>query len=274
MSYAQGARKLEHYLSSQNVDLLKAPPGMMSHFVQWMAESGLAPASTKLFSIGAARYLDWRRNNGEEFPAFGKPDLPKVPDHEVHALTQDQVLIYLGIISGRILEPTRTALLLLPYTGLRSGEICALKIKDLGSAKDKSGKNHLLFDFAGKGAKRRQVPLPDRGKKILRDYLKDWRDEYTERNSKNPYLFPGRSEGHLSPRTLRESLSFVRERLKMPTLTPHVLRKTYCTELLNSGFAITTVAEVMGHASINTTHKFYTAIHKEEIMEVGNLHYR
>jgi integrase len=256
------------------ISLDEAPPGLMSNFVQWMVQDErLEPASVKLFSIGATRFLDWRRNQGEELPAFGKPDLPKVPAHEVEVLTKDQVMLYLGIISSNILEPSRTALLLLPYTGLRSGEMAAMKLTHLGSSKDKGGKEHLLFDFPGKGAKRRKVPIADRGKKILRDYLGDWRDEYAEKHEGHEFIFPGRSGGHISSRTLRDSFAFVRDKLGMPTLTPHVLRKTYCTELIRSGFNIATVAEVMGHSSIQTTHKYYTAIQNEDLMEVGNLSY-
>jgi integrase/recombinase XerC len=271
-SYAQGARKFEKYLEDANCSLDDAPPGLMGNFVQWMVQDErLEPASVKLFSIGAARYLDYRRNQGETLPAFGKPDLPKVPEHEVEVLTRDQVMLYLGIISGNILEPSRTALLLLPYTGLRSGEMAAMKLTNIGTGKDKGKKDHLLFDFAGKGSKRRKVPIADRGKKILRDYLGDWLEGFNEKNPKNQYLFPGRSGGHISPRTLRDSFSFVRDKLGMATMTPHVLRKTYCTELIRSGFNIATVAEVMGHSSIQTTHKYYTAIKNEDLMEVGNL---
>jgi integrase/recombinase XerC len=231
----------------------------------------LEPASVKLFSIGASRYLDYRRNQGEELPAFGKPDLPKVPEHEVEVLTRDQVMIYLGLISSNIAEPARTALLLLPYTGLRSGEMAAMKLTNLGVGKDKSKKNHLLFDFVGKGAKRRKVPLADRGKKILRDYMGDWFEDYNAKNPKNAFFFPGRSGGHISTRTLRDSFSFVREKLGVATLTPHVMRKTYCTELIRSGFDIATVAKIMGHSSIQTTHKYHTAVNNEDLMEAGNL---
>ena len=274
-SYAQGARKFERFLDYSNVTLDEAPPGLMSNFVQWMVQDEkLEPASVKLFSIGASRYLDYRRNQGEELPPFGKPDLPKVPEHEVEVLTRDQVLIYLGIISSNILEPSRTALLLLPYTGLRSGEMAAMKLTHLGTGKDKSKKDHLLFDFPGKGSKRRKVPIADRGKKILRDHIGGWLEDYNEKHPKNDFLFPGRSEGHISPRTLRDSFSFVREKLGLATLTPHVLRKTYCTELIRSGFNIATVAEVMGHSSIQTTHKYYTAIQNEDLMEAGNLTYQ
>ena len=273
-SYAQGARKLEKYLMSEAVDILDSPPGFMGNFVQWMVQSErLEPASVKLFSIGAARYLDYRRGQGEAIPVFGKPDLPKVADHVVEVLTRDQVMIYLGVIAQNITEPSRTALLLLPFTGLRSGEMSELRLEHLGSGKDKGGKDHLLFDFPGKGAKRRKVPIADRGKKILRDYLQDWRDEYGEKDSSNPFLFPGRNDRHVSPRTLRDAFSYVRDKLGISTLTPHILRKTYCTELLRSGFNIQTVADVMGHSSIQTTYKFYTAVDEEALMEAGNLSY-
>jgi integrase/recombinase XerC len=274
-SYGQGARKLLRYLEEAEITPENAPPGLMGNFVQWMVqEEKLEPASVKLFSIGANRFLDWRRNQGDEIPAFGKPDLPKVPEHVVEVLTPDQILLYVGLVSQNITEPSRTALLLLPFTGLRSGEMCELQLRHLGSAKDKNGKAHLLFDFPGKGAKRRRVPIADKGKKILRDYLEDWRDEYAFKDKGNAFLFPGRSEGHLSTRTMRDGFAFVRSKLGRGLITPHILRKTYCTELLRSGFKITTVAEVMGHSSINTTHKYYSHVYDQDVMEAGNLTYK
>jgi integrase/recombinase XerC len=271
-SYTQGARKLEKYLEDSDTDLSEAPPGMMGNFVQWMAQSeGLEPASVKLFSIGANRYMEWRRGQGEGIPTFGKPDLPKVPEHIVETLTPDQIRLFLGLTSTHITEPTRTALLLLPFSGLRSGEMSSLKLSHLGSGKDKGGKVHLLFDFPGKGAKRRRVPIADPGKRILRTYLGDWRDEHSERTTSNPYLFPGRGDNHISPRTLRDGFAHIRDKLGLDSITPHILRKTYCTELVRAGFHMATVAEVMGHSSIETTNKYYVHVNEQELMEAGNL---
>jgi site-specific recombinase XerD len=269
-AYQKATRKLLSFLEESDIEIGSASPGVLGEFVSWMSRQKFEPATVRLFAIGARRYLEWLRDQGQDVPEVKSAEVPQIPDREVRVLDGPEIARFLTEVYKHILEPCRTALMLLPYTGLRANEMCSLRLDQLKSGKDTAGKSHVYFHIQGKGQKMRDVPLPKQGKKILIDFLNGWRAEYTKSNKQTPYVFPGNIGKHLADNTLRDNLAHVRNRLGMPYLIPHVLRKTYSTELLKQGFPIERVSRVMGHASIETTNKYYTKVKENEILDLGN----
>jgi len=124
--------------------------------------------------------------------------------------------------------------------GLRISELTNLRLVDIS-------KNWVRV--IGKGNKMRDVPLIEPLKNLI--------DDYVELNSPKLYLFENKSQ-KLSENSLRYRLTLLFNKIGVK-VTPHQLRHSYATELLNSGARIADVSELLGHSSMSTT-QVYTKL--------------
>lgn len=126
-------------------------------------------------------------------------------------------------------------------TGLRFGEARQLKTADINAAR---GVIHVRY---GKGNKERMVMLSPRLLALLRDH---WR---RERPAK-PYLFTGQTGRPLDTHTLRDALQRAMWQAKISKhVTPHVLRHSFATHLLERGVDLRVIQVLLGHASLRST---------------------
>ncbi len=171
-------------------------------------------------------------------------------------LTQEQLDIYRNYVNTNIKKSERlkTLLLLLPYTGLRIGEITNLRKNNIFI-----NNNNWFLVFIGKGNKERKVPLNTEAKEILSNYLKTC-NFYSDNN----LLFP------ISPDAVRDSIRGFKDKINMNFLTPHILRHTFATLLLQKGVDITTISQLMGHSSPVITLNIYSHTNEEKMLEAVN----
>lgn len=138
-------------------------------------------------------------------------------------------------------------------TGCRVGEMVNIKISDI----DFSSKT---IKVMGKGSKERIVYYGDYASKYLEDYLKN--------KDKKGYLFTNKRGEKL---TIEEVEYIVRDIMKHISIkthvTPHTLRHTFATHLLNNGADIRTVQELLGHANLSTT-GIYTHVSSDRLKDV------
>lgn len=167
---------------------------------------------------------------------------PKVPKPLPDILSGEEVY--------RILEavhlPKHRALLMTMYgAGLRVSEACSLRVEDIDSQR---GVLHVRY---GKHNRDRYVMLSERLLATLRHYWRVYRPPV-------PYLFPGKKEGsHITPEPVRQALRKAKDRvgLKKP-VTPHLLRHSFATHLLETGTDIRIIQSLLGHSSIETTMRY------------------
>lgn len=136
----------------------------------------------------------------------------------------------------------RTVLLTCYAAGLRLSEALHLRVSDI------DGQRNQLNVRQGKGRKARVVPASPRLLEALRDY---WR---TARPS--DYLFPGKTpDVPLSPATVQRAckMAVAYARITKPAVSPHTLRHTWATSMLEAGVDLLTISKLMGHASFITT---------------------
>jgi integrase/recombinase XerC/integrase/recombinase XerD len=180
--------------------------------------------------------------------------LPKV-------LSGEQVRTLLERIPVRTpLELRDRAMLELAYScGLRCEEIVNL---DLGSMDFDAEQLRVL----GKGSKERLLPVGEPAQRALRRYLERGRRALAT-DSREPALFVSKSGRRLSNSDVTRRLGlWVREAALAAGISPHSLRHSFATHLLEGGADLRTIQELLGHASISTT-QVYTRVDAARLRE-------
>jgi site-specific recombinase XerD len=199
------------------------------------------------------RYLSRRRVTGVEIgPSLRGPRLPrKLPPflsvQDLDVLLDDGV--WNDLPNGR---RDRAVIELLYSTGIRLSELIAIRGRDLDS-------RSALLTVRGKGNKERRIPV---GRRAL-DAVAAYRQETPPSGPGDP-VFPGR-RGDLSPRTVERIVARHLVRIaKRSRLSPHLLRHTFATHLLDRGAELRAVQELLGHASLAST-QVYTHVTMERL---------
>lgn len=242
----------------------------LSAFVRQMKETlGLSPATVRRRVITLRAFFQWLVRSGrlsnspfDEFPIEVR--LPKRLPRPVDRPTLSQVFSETRRISPPSADPTRqrhrgrigseevTSLVvrLLVSTGLRVGEATHLRISDVAS-------NGASIRVRGKGSRERTVYVSNEGLLAdLKQYILDRRAEVDP----HEYLFANSRGRRLSEAAFRKRLRLLSSDLAIyPHLTPHRLRHSAATLLIEEGVDIRLVQRLLGHASIATT-EIYTRV--------------
>ena len=153
----------------------------------------------------------------------------------------------------------KAALQTIFYTGLRLSEIVSLKLEDMDFHSD------ILYVREGKGKKERRIPINGKLRKILQDYIEENRVDIGTEN-----FFACRTGG-ISATRIEEVL---RETIKTmgveKQITPHILRHSFASNLLERGNDIFQVQKLLGHERIETT-SIYLHTSMEELEKAVNL---
>ncbi|MCY4152617.1 MAG: tyrosine recombinase XerC [Aestuariivita sp.] len=147
-------------------------------------------------------------------------------------------------------------LTLLYACGLRISEALGLTGKDLPLPR--------VLQIVGKGGKERVVPVLD----VAREATDTYFDLCPFSLEREQLIFRGVRGGPLSPRTVQKVTENLRLQLGLPpTATPHAMRHSFATHLLESGGDLRTIQELLGHASLSTT-QTYTAVDTRRLKAV------
>lgn len=241
----------------------------LTDYIAHLKASGRAPSSLKR-SLVAVRGL--HRFLAEETEGVPDPsaeiEMPKVPRGLPKALTETEVEQLLDSVVGDdpVARRDRVILEVLYGTGLRISELVGLSLADLDLDAG------LLRAF-GKGAKERIVPLGSHATRALVAWLDtggrpDLEPERWARRGDAEALLLNTRGGRLSRQGAWMVVHRVGERVGLHgRLSPHVLRHSCATHMLDHGADIRTVQELLGHASISTT-QVYTLVSTERLLSV------
>lgn len=144
-------------------------------------------------------------------------------------------------------------------SGIRVSELAGLNIADV----DFGGR---VIRVLGKGGKERIVPVGDKALRAVRAYMDKLRGEGISLSENGP-LFLNKSRGRLTTRSIGRILeNFVREFCISVPVSPHALRHSFATHMLDAGADLRVVQELLGHKSLSTTQK-YTHVSIDRLME-------
>ncbi|MGR3501746.1 tyrosine recombinase XerC [Pseudaestuariivita sp.] len=141
---------------------------------------------------------------------------------------------------------------------------CGLRISEALSLKGADAPLGTSLRILGKGQKERLVPVLPAAQQAVEQYLRACPHP---KEAEGP-LFRGVRGGALSPRAVQQAMAKARAQLGLPaSATPHALRHSFATHLLNAGGDLRSIQELLGHASLSTT-QAYTAVDTARLMEV------
>ncbi len=253
--YARDLRRLADFASARGAGVESIGRADLEAFVRDLLSEGLAPRSVARFVAGVRGFFKHLVSDGRlaASPADDLrasrpwPSLPKL-------LTMDEVDRLLGQP-----DPTTPAgirdkamLELLYATGLRVGELVSLRAADL----------HLAAGYLtciGKGAKERLVPVGDEAARWIRRYVDEARPGLTRR--RNPaQVFVNARGGPLTRVGVWKILKAHGRAAALPRgFSPHVLRHSFATHLLERGADLRAIQMMLGHADLSTT-QIYTHV--------------
>jgi len=141
----------------------------------------------------------------------------------------------------------KTLFILIYAAGLRINEALQLNRIDVEDLD--------IIRVQGKGVKIREIPLIESATASIKQLLDIEKNKYM-----NSPLFKGLKGKRLSPRQVQKTMEEIRNKLSLPkTVTPHALRHSFATHLLEKGVDLRTLQELLGHSSLSTT-QGYTAV--------------
>lgn len=279
VAYRRDLRRYEQYLRREGLtDANSVREVTVSEYVDHLKRARDADGQPKFAPASIARGLvavrSFHRFCVDE--GFVKVDpseevgAPRVPQGLPKALTESEVDALLGAIEGE--EPRtlrdRAILETLYATGVRISELVGLDREDLDLEEG-------LLRVLGKGSKERVVPVGRSARQAISAYLMRGRPELerpaTRRVPGDPLLLNARG-GRLSRQSCWKLVTGAGERVGIAPgkLSPHVLRHSCATHMLEHGADIRVVQELLGHASLSTT-QIYTKVSPERLRAVYEL---
>ncbi|MGD9604838.1 MAG: tyrosine recombinase XerC [Bacilli bacterium] len=266
LAYQSDIQEFRDFLKTNNLGtLLEVKPNFTRYFLANLNNKHYRPRSVARKMSSLRSFFKFLQNEGivddNVFSEVTSPKLDKILPKQIYPM--EIQALFDAIDTKDAMGKRNFALLELLYgTGIRVSEFCSLKISDLDFHN-----NSLIV--MGKGSKERYLPFHENVKKAVIDYLQFGRTELLKRAKTPPteILFVNYHGGPLQPRGVRVILNDLAlkasESLKV---SPHKLRHSFATHLLDNGVDLRSVQELLGHVNLSTT-QIYTHVSKEKLYE-------
>lgn len=255
-AYVQDVTKLVQYLGDEGLDVRAVKLDDLHRFAASLYDLGIAVTSIARILSGVRSYFEFLLQDGYiDTDPTELLESPKRPDHLPEVLTLDEVERLEAAIDLSQPEGQRDkAVIEVLYScGLRVSELCFLKMSDLYLEEG-------FMRVTGKGNKQRLVPVSPKAVRELEWWFAD-RSHIDIRPGEEDYVFVSHRRGkHLSRITVFHNLQVYAERAGITkSISPHTLRHTFATHLLEGGANLRAIQAMLGHESIGTT-QLYTHI--------------
>lgn len=266
-AYRSDLAKYLEFLEKQGLsDLALVQPNQIADFLSWLNTQGLKSSSTARFLAavrGLHRFLLLEGISLDDPASKIRP--PKLPKRLPKALDISQVERLLAAAGPEPDDETadylrlrdRALLELLYATGARVSEITALDLDEIVQQD--------MIRVRGKGSKERLVPVGRFAQKALQAYLVRSRPVLATRGS-TPAVFLNQRGGRLTRQSVWQVIQDAGEACGL-AVSPHSLRHSFATHLLEGGADVRVVQELLGHASVATT-QIYTLVTVDTLRQV------
>jgi integrase/recombinase XerC len=266
VAYLDDIVTLENFLTSEKLgDLYHVSDRIARFYIAFLHDQYCAKSiRRKISSVRSMYEFLYREQDVVSNPFIGAV-LPKDERKLPKFIYENEINEFLARIDITTLSGKRDLAIyeLLYGSGLRVGELVSVRINDI----DFIARTILIH---GKGSKDRYVPMHSTLIERLKDYLVLVRPAFRTRTQKpdDHFLFLNFHGNTLTVRGVRDIMD--RELTKQESnlqMSPHTLRHSFATHLLDHGVDLRTVQELLGHVSLSTT-QIYTKVSKEKLKEV------
>lgn len=274
-SYRRDLQDFFAYAVEHKHDILKMAHAEISGYLADLSARHMAPAT---LSRRRSALTQWYKFLISERLVTENPVLlvrgPKRTRSLPKLLTRDEVQrLIASAHADNTLEAVRlNALMEIIYaSGMRVSELVTLTMQHI--QRDPKHKKQIqpYFLITGKGSKDRIVPLHATALKALQNYL-DVRDQFLPKNRDSKFLFPSHSkQGHLTRQRFGQLLKelCITANIDPSRCSPHTLRHSFATHLLEGGADLRVIQELLGHSDIATT-QIYTHVADSRLVSVMN----
>ena len=237
-------------------------------YIRLLSDGGMAPASISRIISSIRTYYRFLSSENilDENPVLliNNPKLPKkLPD----VLSEKEISLIINAIqeSSQFYQRDKAIIELLYSCGIRVTELCNLEMSNLFIDED-------LIRVMGKGNKERLLPLGVRSKKYLDDYIKHSRNSHIKKSGSS-FVFVSRNGNQLTRAMINIILNkWTQVSGLKKSVSPHKLRHSFATHLLEGGADLRFVQALLGHSDISST-QIYTHIDKHYLKEVYKIHH-
>ena len=270
-AYKSDLERFFHYLSINNLSLEKINSEDLTMYVAWLR--GMGNTEFKIVESSIARnvislrsYFSYLSKEYKYHDPTSNFKPPKIPKRLPKALSIEQILSILNIAGVDKISLRDKAMLELLYsTGARVSELINLNAADISTVTS-DNQISTTVKLKGKGGKERVVPIGSFAVKAVNDYLTRSRPNLVKVSTQRA-LFLNQRGGRLSRQSAWNVVTANAQRAGVAEqVSPHSMRHSFATHLLDGGADIRVVQELLGHASVTTT-QIYTLITIDRLRE-------
>ncbi len=273
-AYRRDLLRYSAFLTERGCSMSSATPAEVAAYAGSLRQAGLAASSVTRMLASVRSSHRWLAAEGIY---SGDPALtvesPRLPEPLPKALSEEQVMLLLDSVEQAVVTEEsdpfalrdRALLEVLYGTGTRVSEVCGIGFGDI----DLEG---ALLRVMGKRSKERIVPLGRHAVRTVAAWLDEGRSQLVPRHWRTRDDADAVFLGSKGSRLTRQGVYLVLQKralaagLSTSLISPHVLRHSCATHLLDNGADIRTVQEMLGHASVSTT-QIYTKVATERLWQ-------
>ena len=266
LSYRNDINDLHEYLKKKNIGIVEITQSIIQNFIIHLAKNNLSSKTIGRKISTYRQFFLFLTSEGylNENPVLNIA-MPKRPQSIPKALSNDNMNKIIKIAGqDKTKEGIRnyTLLEILYSTGMRISELVSLEMRSLASFSKESDTNLLIVK--GKGRKERAVILNYMACVALKKYLKI-RKNFLLQNIKSNWVFPSISKDkkvvHISRQRFGQILKEIAVKCNIDPaiISPHKIRHSFATHMLDNGANLRIVQELLGHSDISST-QIYTKV--------------
>jgi integrase/recombinase XerC len=266
-NYASDLRQFQTFMKAEHLAVPMLDPATVQtesiraylHWLDRKREKSTSMAR-KLASLRSFyRYL--QREGRVELNPAEAIRTPKQPKHLPRVLSKDDAAALMEFPAGQTGSSLRDSALLetLYSTGARVSELVGINLDDLRASEG-------LVHLRGKGRKERIVPIGAVALKAIHSYRASLRSSAISHRPSVP-IFLNHRGGRLTTRSVARIVARYSNRLTGGSVSPHTLRHSFATHLLDEGADLRSIQEMLGHVSLSTTQK-YTHLATDQLLAI------
>jgi len=268
-AYSRDLSNYLNYLKSKNVKRIKdIKPKYIRNYIEYL---NLKDLSTSTIARNVSSIRSYHKFLAFENISKDNPAsllyIPKKSKRLPDAIPEEDISLIIDSIdtASKFYQRDKAIIELLYSSGLRVSELCQLEISNLFFEDE-------LIRIIGKGSKERLLPLGSKAKLYLNDYIDGLRVLLTK-NSRTSYIFVSRNGNKLTRAMINIILKkWVAQSGIQKSVSPHTLRHSFATHLLEGGADLRFVQALLGHSDISTT-QIYTHVDRHYLKEIYKSHH-